>query len=104
MDGGAPPLAGIRVVEHADALAATYAGYLLRELGAEVIRLEAGKGPRASGEHVLQRGKHSVAIESAGSGCVAALRETADVVLGDETAPPDPAGPIACRVTMWGPG
>ncbi|TMA59223.1 MAG: CoA transferase, partial [Deltaproteobacteria bacterium] len=36
----APPLAGLRVLERASSLAATYAGFLLSEVGAEVVKVE----------------------------------------------------------------
>ena len=43
-----PPLAGVKVVEHADGLAGAYAGFLLRELGAEVVRLESWRAVRSA--------------------------------------------------------
>lgn len=93
---GAPPLAGVRVVERARGLAAGYAGFLLSELGADVIRLEAVGAERAHpGEHVLHRGKRSADLSFA----VAA--RGADVVLADEELPAHP-GAIGCRVRAWG--
>ncbi|MPY94064.1 MAG: hypothetical protein GEV08_13675, partial [Acidimicrobiia bacterium] len=40
----APPLEGLRVLECGDTIAAAYAGRLLRQLGADVVKLEAGPG------------------------------------------------------------
>src|SRR4051812_24738931 len=101
MAAGSSPLADVRVVEEADGLAASYAGYLLSELGAEVIRVEPAATRRAPGDHVVHRGKRSVL---AGDACLATLRGSADVLLGDgdvARAPSD--GSIVCRVTGWGP-
>src|SRR5256885_194390 len=53
----ASPLADVRVVEEAAGLAASYAGFLLRELGADVVRLEPVATVREPGDHVLHRGK-----------------------------------------------
>ncbi|MQT13114.1 CaiB/BaiF CoA transferase family protein [Segnochrobactrum spirostomi] len=103
-DAAAPaPLAGIRVVELARILAGPWAGQLLADLGAEVIKIErpgAGDDTRSWGPpfvaaadgghlgaayfHSCNRGKKSVAIdfESAeGQAAVKALVRDADVVI-----------------------
>jgi len=80
----APPLAQVRVAERATGLAAAYAGFLLHELGAEVVR--SGARPR---HPVLDRGK--------ADGAPAA----ADVSLADEDAP-GPSATVSCRVRAWG--
>jgi CoA:oxalate CoA-transferase len=68
------PLAGIQVVEFGNLIAAPYAGMLLADLGAEVIKIEPpsgdlgrGFGPYIGGESVffmaVNRGKRSLAID-----------------------------------------
>ena len=60
MAGEAPPLAGVRVVEWAEGLAGSFAGFLLTALGADVVTIEAAGVPRTPSASVLQRGKRSV--------------------------------------------
>lgn len=104
MEAASPaPLAGIRVVELARILAGPWAGQLLADLGAEVIKIErpgAGDDTRswgppfvaaAGGEHLgaayfhsCNRGKKSVAIDfdsAEGQAAVKALVRDADVVI-----------------------
>jgi len=98
----APPLTGLRVLERASSLAATYAGFLLSEVGAEVVKVEtAGVARPTPGDHVLARGKRSVALDASGW---RHLLECVDVVLVDDTAPPPDAdrGLVRCRVSAWG--
>lgn len=68
------PLAGIRVLEFGNLIAAPYAGMLLADLGADVIKIEPlsgdlgrGFGPFLAGESVfflaVNRGKRSLAID-----------------------------------------
>ena len=70
------PLAGITVVEIGHSVAAPYAGYILAELGAEVIKVEnpnggdyaRGWGPpfwdgTASAYHALNRGKQGITVD-----------------------------------------
>lgn len=68
------PLSGIRVVEFGNLIAAPYAGMLLADLGADVIKIEPpsgdlgrGFGPYIGGESVffmaVNRGKRSLAID-----------------------------------------
>jgi crotonobetainyl-CoA:carnitine CoA-transferase CaiB-like acyl-CoA transferase len=97
------PLAGIRVLELARILAGPWAGQLLADLGAEVVKVERpGVGddtrtwgpPFVAGEdgenlssayyHATNRGKRSVALEldsEAGQAAVRALAERSDVVI-----------------------
>ena len=104
----APPLDGLRVVEEASGLAATYAGFLLAGLGADVVKLEPAAARRASpGEHVLARGKRSAALDPGRADDVAArsaLVAAADLLLTDESvaAVAAPGGVVHCDVTTWG--
>jgi glutaryl-CoA transferase len=85
------PLAGIRVVELARILAGPWAGQLLADLGAEVIKVERpgsgddtrGWGPPFASDgsaayfHACNRGKDSVAIDLASAEGQARVRELA---------------------------
>src|SRR5947208_1231842 len=98
----APPLAGLRVLEGAGSLAATYAGFLLSEIGAEVVKVEtAGVARQTPGEHVLARGKRSIALDASGW---RALLGHVDAVLTDDSVPPPDPDPdlVRCRVSAWG--
>ncbi|WP_174285789.1 CaiB/BaiF CoA-transferase family protein [Sphingomonas bacterium] len=97
------PLAGLRVLELARILAGPWAGQLLADLGADVIKIERpgegddtrhwgppfltaadGTGLDAAYFHSCNRGKRSVAIDIAtpeGQARVAALADEADVVI-----------------------
>jgi crotonobetainyl-CoA:carnitine CoA-transferase CaiB-like acyl-CoA transferase len=94
------PLAGIRVIELARILAGPWAGQLLADLGAEVVKIErpgSGDDTRAWGPpfvddgegsaayfHACNRGKASVALDLAsaeGQAKVKSLAVTADVVI-----------------------
>src|SRR5688500_19015743 len=92
------PLAGLKVVELARILAGPWAGQLLADLGAEVIKVERpgagddtrGWGPPFAGDgsaayfHSCNRGKSSVAIDldtPEGQGAVRALVRDADVLI-----------------------
>src|SRR5262245_49661237 len=99
-----PPLQGTRVVEQADGLPATYAGFLLAELGAEVVRIDAADARFTPGERVLHRGKRSVVLDaSAGDvACKQALLAGADVLLHDGAAERAGTGAIECVLTPWG--
>ena len=99
MAGEAPPLAGIRMVEWAEGLACSFAGFLLAALGADVVTIEAAGARRTSAASVLQRGKRSV-----DAACWDACVRGADVTLTDEAGPAVEAGDglIACRVIAWG--
>ncbi len=64
------PLAGMRVVEVAQGIAAPYAGMLLADLGADVLKVETPAGDAARGTpvfHVLNRGKRSAVVDPGGS-------------------------------------
>jgi crotonobetainyl-CoA:carnitine CoA-transferase CaiB-like acyl-CoA transferase len=89
------PLDGIRVLEYAQYVAGPFAGMLLADLGADVIKVEAPAGdawrryePFADGEsryfYALNRNKRSVVIDlkdGEGRRASRALIATADVVL-----------------------
>jgi crotonobetainyl-CoA:carnitine CoA-transferase CaiB-like acyl-CoA transferase len=89
------PLDGIRVLEYAQYVAGPFAGMLLADLGADVIKVEPPTGdawrryePFAEGEsryfYALNRNKRSVVIDlkdPEGRAASAALIRTADVVL-----------------------
>jgi crotonobetainyl-CoA:carnitine CoA-transferase CaiB-like acyl-CoA transferase len=104
------PLGGIRVVECAAGLPASYAGFLLAGLGAEVVRIEpAPAAPGAVGDRVLHRGKRSAVLpdgDARAAACRSALYTSADVLLADESTPEaEPAeGRIDCRLSAWGAG
>ncbi len=98
-----PPLKGIRVIELARILAGPWAGQLLADLGADVIKVENPDGgddtrkwgpPFVTGQdgenlsaayyHACNRGKRSVAIDFSrpeGAGIVRRLVATADVLI-----------------------
>jgi crotonobetainyl-CoA:carnitine CoA-transferase CaiB-like acyl-CoA transferase len=92
------PLAGLVVIEIGHSIAAPYAGMILGELGAEVIKVENPKGgdpargwgpPFAEGAatcfHAVNRAKRGVTVDLADPGEVATLRslirERADVLI-----------------------
>lgn len=97
----APPLAGIRVIEFARVLAGPWAGQVLADLGAEVIKIEspAGDDTRAWGPpflanpdgsqdaayfHATNRGKRSLVLDLASAEGQARARDLvagADVVI-----------------------
>lgn len=91
----APPLAGVRVVEFGQYIAVPAAGQLLRDLGADVIKVESASGDPARfggwskddfGPMFMayNRGKRSVALDlgtSAGRSAAFALACQSDVVL-----------------------
>ena len=97
------PLDGIRVLEYAQYVAGPFAGMLLADLGADVIKVEPPRGdawrryePFAEGEsryfYALNRNKRSVVIDlkdEAGREASRALIRTADAVL--HNLPPDRA-------------
>ncbi len=70
-----PPLAGVRVIEFGNLVAAPYCGMLLADLGADVVKIEPREGdlarrigPFVNGESgfflAVNRGKRSVVIDS----------------------------------------
>ena len=60
------PLADLRVVERASGLAASYAGFLLAALGAEVVKVEPpGAARTPPGAAVMERGKRSATLDVA---------------------------------------
>src|ERR1700689_4449597 len=93
-----PPLSGLVVVEIGHSIAAPYAGMILGELGADVIKVENPKGgdacrgwgaPFAEGAatcfHAVNRGKKGIAVDLADPKDAARLKalilERADVVI-----------------------
>src|SRR5436189_1358224 len=105
---GDAPLADLRVVEGASGLAASYAGFLLAALGAEVVKVEPPGAARIlPGAAVRERGRRSATLavaRAADAACREALIAGADAVLGDESMPRVPAveGLVCCRVSAWG--
>jgi len=85
------PLADLRVVERASGLAASYAGFLLAALGAEVVKLEPpGAARTMPGAAVVERGKRSATLDlarAADAACWEALVAGADAMLSDGSAP-----------------
>ncbi|GAC1336897.1 MAG: CoA transferase [Acetobacteraceae bacterium] len=86
--GRARPLAGLRVIEIGHSIAAPYAGMILGELGADVIKVENPKGGdyargwgppfspdgTASAYEAVNRGKRGITVDLADPGEAAALR------------------------------
>ncbi len=95
----APPLAGVRVLELGDTIAAAYAGRLLADLGADVVQVEPPggdalrhRGPYVGAAHpersaafaYFAAGKRSVVADPSaeeGRATIAALARVADVVV-----------------------
>ncbi|MGW8762904.1 CaiB/BaiF CoA transferase family protein [Streptomyces sp. NPDC055815] len=81
----AGPLDGIRVVELGGIGPGPFAGMLLADQGAEVIRIDRpADAGRASGHPVLHRGRRSVALDlkdPAGAEAVLAITDTADALI-----------------------
>ncbi len=91
------PLAGVRVVEFGNLIAAPYAGMLLADLGADVVKVEPpfgdlgrGFGPFLGGESAfflaVNRGKRSVCVDPKDPDAhrwLVELVKTADVVLSN---------------------
>src|ERR1700724_4723226 len=95
------PLSGLTVVEIGHSVAAPYAGMILGELGAEVIKVENPKGgdacrgwgpPFAEGAatcfHAVNRGKQGIAIDLADPADAARLK--ALILEGAEVVIPNP--------------
>jgi crotonobetainyl-CoA:carnitine CoA-transferase CaiB-like acyl-CoA transferase len=96
------PLGGLRILERADGLPASYAGFLLGGLGAEVVKVEAPGAVRRTRDHVLQRGKLSVTLDPALADAMwRTMLAGADAVLSDADVPAD-TGLVRCVVTGWG--
>ena len=123
----AGPLAGVRVVELPNIGPVQFAGMLLADLGAEVLRVDRAdharsgrtvSGAPASAVSVVDRGRRSVAVDLKhpdGPGVVLDLCERADVLLegfrpgvaerlgvGPEAAGARNPGLIYARMTGWG--
>ena len=85
--GAAPPLAGIRVVDLSSYIAGAYAGMMLADLGAAVVKVEPLRGDpfrELPGFYGWNRGKRSVAVDvkvPEGREVVARLAARGDVVL-----------------------
>ena len=77
------PLSGLRVIEYNAGIAAATAGLLLRDAGADVIKIEPPGGDTSRldpGHRAWNRGKTSVVFEE-GDARAAKLAATADVVI-----------------------
>lgn len=97
MSHGNAPLTGIRVIEFGNLIAAPYAGMMLADLGADVVKLEPpsgdlgrGFGPYANGESAFfmasNRGKRSVVVDfrtEEGREAALELCRDADVVISN---------------------
>ncbi len=128
--GGGGPLAGVRVVEFGNLVAAPFCGMLLSDLGAEVVKVEPLEGdmsrqlgPFLAGEsaffHSVNRGKRSLAADLRSAEVLPWILELvadSDVVvhnfrkgvaerLGigyDDLAPSSP-GLVYCAISAFGP-
>lgn len=86
LDASAPPLAGLRILEFAGIGPGPFAGMMLADMGAEIIRIErpGGSSPTAQGADELDfmaRGRKSLALNLKAPGAVELalkLVETAD--------------------------
>lgn len=117
------PLSGVRVVEIEGIGPAPYAGMLLADLGADVVRIarpHAERGPLIAdtGGAVLHRGRRRVTLDlksEAGRGTAAALAARAHVLieglrpgamerlgLGPEALMAGNPALLYCRITGWG--
>lgn len=121
MPDASGPLQGVRVIELGGMGPAPFAGMLLADLGADVVRVDrpetAGRAP-SDGSHILQRGKRSICLDLKQPDDVTTLLELAvkaDVLI--ESARPGVAerlgvGPddvqrvnpriVYARMTGWG--
>jgi alpha-methylacyl-CoA racemase len=115
-----PPLAGVRIIELAGIGPGPFAGMMLADMGAEVVRVDrpGGNPSAAQGHSVLFRSRRSVAVDlkhPRGVECVLLMCERADALI--EGFRPGVTerlgvGPEACqarnpalvygRVTGWG--
>lgn len=83
------PLAGVRVLELAAIGPGPFAGMLLADLGAEVIRVDrlddlGGDAARAATHKILDRGRRSIAVDlknPSGRDLVLDLAERAEVLI-----------------------
>lgn len=83
MTGSNGPLAGVRVVELAGIGPAPFAGMLLADLGADVVRVDR-PGAAGGDNDLLNRGKRSIAVDlkhERGPESVLGLAERADVLI-----------------------
>lgn len=83
MTGSKGPLAGIRVVELSGIGPAPFAGMLLADLGADVVRVDR-PGAAGGDNDLLNRGKRSMTVDlkhEQGPGAVLGLVERADVLI-----------------------
>ena len=79
------PLAGVRIVEIAALGPTPYAGMLLSDMGADVVRVDRpGSRPQDGGNYVLSRGRRSIIVDLKqpdGPAAVRALAERADAFI-----------------------
>lgn len=79
------PLVGVKVVEIAGLGPTPYAGMLLSDMGADVIRVDRpGTRPQDGGKYALSRGRRSIIVDlkkPEGADTVLALAERADVLI-----------------------
>ena len=79
------PLAGVKVVEVAGLGPTPYAGMLLSDMGADVVRVDRpGTRPQDGGKYALSRGRRSIVVDlkkPEGAETVLALAERADALI-----------------------
>ena len=79
------PLAGVRIIEIAGLGPTPYAGMLLSDMGADVIRVDRpGSRPQSGGNYALSRGRRSIVVDLKqpdGAETVLALAERADALI-----------------------
>lgn len=116
VNAGTAPLDGLRVVEVGTRRAGSFAGAILADLGADVIKVEqhpaADIAPGAADRLAFDRGKRSVAVDlghPGGRDVLARLVARSEVLI-DEPAAAEPSRPAAgagtlvhCSITPFGP-
>jgi len=124
-DPGAPPLAGVRVIDLSRFLAGPFTGTLLEAFGAEVVKIEAPGGEEyrdvgAASYIALNRGKYQVALDlhkSEQRSELMSILASADVVIenmrpgvperlgvGYETTNAVNPALVHCHLSAWGDG
>ncbi|HEX5407575.1 MAG TPA: CoA transferase [Pseudonocardiaceae bacterium] len=81
------PLAGLRVLEHGTGVAVAYAGRLLRDCGAEVLKVSPAEGVERSLFAYLDGGKRPVLADRPDAEVLGELLSSCDVLVTSLTAP-----------------
>jgi crotonobetainyl-CoA:carnitine CoA-transferase CaiB-like acyl-CoA transferase len=100
------PLSRLRVLEAGNSLPVRFAGMLLADLGADVVRIEdGGQDPAISpaGQRALDRGKRSIGEDAAAPHLDSLARATDVAILDDVSQVDIPAAPhqVRCRIPTF---